>query len=162
MRGSNLLAMVSNPHFSSLVCCVAAIIRPGCRPPRRTARVRLRGPRSQALPGRPLRRLATTSDEKSGLTGRKYRPDLMCGIYVKGCRRGFSIPHTNCGVAVNGSFHNPFLPMVASRKCWKKRGDRDRARRLRVRSDGCLVKQRARWVILRYAEVLWVRASASG
>ena len=62
-----------NPHFSSLVCCAAAIIRPGCvtlrRPPRRTARVRLRGPRSQALPGRPFRRLATTSDEKCGLEG---------------------------------------------------------------------------------------------
>ncbi len=61
----------ASPHFSSLVYCVAANIRPGCvtlsRPPRRTARVRLRGPRSQALPGRPLRRLATTSDEKSGL-----------------------------------------------------------------------------------------------
>ena len=54
-----------------LVDCVAANIRPGFvtlgRPLRRTARVRLRGPRSQALPGRPLRRLATTSDEKSGL-----------------------------------------------------------------------------------------------
>ncbi len=64
-----------SPHFSSLVYYVAAIIRPGCvllrRPPRRTARVRLRGPRSQALPGRPLRRLATTSDEKSGLEARE-------------------------------------------------------------------------------------------
>ena len=63
----------ANPDFSSLVDCVAANIRPGCvtlcRPPRRAARVRLRGPRSQALPGWPLRRLATTSDEKSGLTG---------------------------------------------------------------------------------------------
>ena len=60
-----------NPHFSSLVYCVAAIIRPGCvmlgRPPRRTVKVRLRRPRSQALPGRRLRRLATTTDEKSGL-----------------------------------------------------------------------------------------------
>ena len=59
-------------RLSSLVYYVAAIIRPGCvslrRPPRRTARVRLRGPRSQALPGRPLRRLATTSGEKSGLS----------------------------------------------------------------------------------------------
>ena len=79
MKASAQLAFVpvrqitrTNPHFSSLVYCVAANIRPGCvtlgRPPRRTARLRLRGPRSQALPGRPLRRLATTSDEKSGLT----------------------------------------------------------------------------------------------
>ena len=71
-RGLTIPDGDTNPHFSSLVYCVAAIIRPGCvtlrRPPRRTARVRLRGPRSQALPGRPLRRLATTSDEKSGLT----------------------------------------------------------------------------------------------
>ena len=40
-----------NPHFSSLVYCVAANIRPGCvtlcRPPRRTARVRLRGALSE-------------------------------------------------------------------------------------------------------------------
>ena len=35
--------------------------------PRCTVKVRLRRPWSQALPGRPLRRLATTSDEKSGL-----------------------------------------------------------------------------------------------
>ncbi len=60
-----------NPHFSSPVYYVAAIIRPGCvslgRPPRRTVQVRLRRPRSQALPGRPLRRLATTGDEKCGL-----------------------------------------------------------------------------------------------
>ena len=66
-----LRSSVLSPHFSPLVYCVAANIRPGCvtlcRPPRRTARVRLRGPRSQALPGRLLRRLATTSDEKSGL-----------------------------------------------------------------------------------------------
>ncbi len=65
------LLATASPDFSSLVYCVAANVRPGCvtlgRPPRRTARVRLRGPRSQALPGRPLRRLATTSDEKSGL-----------------------------------------------------------------------------------------------
>ena len=68
-----------SPHFSSLVYCVAANIRPGfvtlCRPPRRTARVRLRGPRSQALPGRLLRRLATTSDEKSGLAPPPAEPD---------------------------------------------------------------------------------------
>ena len=63
--------VLSSPDFSSLVYCAAAIIRPGCvtlgRPPRRTVKVRLRRPRSQALPGRPLQRLATTSDEKSGL-----------------------------------------------------------------------------------------------
>ncbi len=62
----------ANPHFSSPVYYVAAIIRPGCvslgRPPRRTVQVRLRRPRSQALPGRPLRRLATTGDEKCGLS----------------------------------------------------------------------------------------------
>ena len=65
----------TSPHFSSLVYCVAAIIHPGCvslgRPPRRTVKVRLRRPRSQALPGRPLQRLATTSDEKFGLVIRR-------------------------------------------------------------------------------------------
>ncbi len=47
---ANLAA--ASPHFSSLVYCAAAIIRPGCvtlgRPPRRTVKVRLRWPRSQA------------------------------------------------------------------------------------------------------------------
>ena len=78
-----------SPHFSSLVCCAAAIIRPGCvtlrRPPRRTARVRLRGPRSQALPGRPFRRLATTSDEKCGLgvVKRCCSIDLILNTFVQ-------------------------------------------------------------------------------
>ena len=77
----------TNPDFSSLVYCAAAIIRPGCvtlgRPPRRTVKVRLRWPRSQALPGRPLQRLATTSDEKSGLSptlGSKPRGSIGCRI----------------------------------------------------------------------------------
>ena len=61
----------SSPHFSHPVCCEAAIIRPDCvmlrRPPRRTVKVRLRGPRSQALSGRRFRPLATTGYEKCGL-----------------------------------------------------------------------------------------------
>ncbi len=69
--GKVILARIFSPHFSSLVYCAAAIIRPGRvtlgRPPRRTVKVRLRWPRSQALPGRPLPRLTTTSDEKFGL-----------------------------------------------------------------------------------------------
>ena len=49
------------------------------RPPRRTARVRLRRPRSQALPGRRLRRLATTVDEKSGLSTLERTYCNVCG-----------------------------------------------------------------------------------
>ncbi len=68
-----------NPHFSSLVYCGPAIIRPGCvslgRPSRRTVKVRLRWARSQALPGRPLWRLATTSDEKCGLSPLRIEAD---------------------------------------------------------------------------------------
>ena len=68
--GGDMLAGVLSPHSSSRVYCGAAIIRPGCvtlcRPSRRTVQVRLRGPRSQALPGPPFRRLATTTDEKCG------------------------------------------------------------------------------------------------
>jgi len=60
-----------SPHFSSPVYYGAAIIRPGCvslgRPHRRNVKVRLRWPRSQALPGRRLGRLATTGGEESRL-----------------------------------------------------------------------------------------------
>ena len=77
----------TNPHFSSPVYYVAAIIRPGCvslgRPPRRTVQVRLRRPRSQALPGRHLRRLTTTGDEKCGLTSWQRRRNvsrLRCAV----------------------------------------------------------------------------------
>ena len=102
-----------------------------------------------------------------GLSQRRPSAFETCGHWclescIKGCRRGFSIPHTNCGMAASGSFHNPLLPMVASRQCWKKRGDRDSSRRLRVRSQGCLVRQRASRVILRYAETLRVKAFARG
>ena len=54
------------------------------RPPRRTARVRLRRPRSQALPGRPLRRLATTSDEKSGLEVTRNRQSNLMSSRTQG------------------------------------------------------------------------------
>ena len=63
-----MLPPQSSPHFSSLVYCDAAIIRPGCvmlgRPPRRTVQVR-------------LRRLAT-----SGL-GRKPCQDGPCGASLR-------------------------------------------------------------------------------
>ncbi len=63
-----------NPHLSLLLYRVAANIRPGCAklcgPPRRLSEydcgARHEWYQSQALPGRPLWRLATTSDEKCG------------------------------------------------------------------------------------------------
>jgi len=145
-----------NPHFSSLVYCAAAIIRPGCvalgRPPRRTVKVRLRRPRPQALPGRPLRRLATTSDEKSGLRKGFWQivsagshPATGRGLY--GSRPGFlgriqkdphptlartshDLPRANsrgiCGELVRQSSISSSHPLQRAKREKSRRGDSQR------------------------------------
>ena len=100
-----------------------------------------------------LARVRPTGLDILAAQGRLHYLDLACiyqllGEFDLGCVRPDDLDQL-AGVRAVGRYQNSFRSIVVSRQCWKQREERDSARRLKVRSRGYLVRQRARRVILR-------------